>query len=80
MRQNYEVGWRSISLYTGVSPAEMRRAAAAGELGPVHSLSPVVPHRTLEAWLFARLLPAQLGDDEVEFLADQQQPPQGSAA
>lgn len=79
-RQDFEAGWQSISLYTGASIHEMQRAGRDGELGRIDLHSPVVAHRVLEAWIFARLLPAQLVDDDVELVADDQQPPQSSAA
>ena len=65
--QRYERGWGAISLYTGVSVGELRRAAVAGEFACRDLDVPKVKHWRLDAWLLARQFP-QLVDQCVELL------------
>lgn len=72
--QHYEEGWRSLSLYTGASEVEVRRAAEAGEFawyGP--RLWPMVAHAELDAWLMLRSFGPKLLDDLVKLAADIEQ-------
>jgi hypothetical protein len=72
--QNYEQGWRSLSLYTGASVVALQRAAEAGEFsstGP--SAWPLVAHAELDAWLMRRSFGPQILDDLVKLAADLEQ-------
>jgi hypothetical protein len=69
--QHYEEGWRSLSLYAGVSEAELHRAAEAREFawyGPVEW--PMVAHEELDAWLLLRSFGPKLLDDLVKLTAN----------
>lgn len=71
--QDFEQGWRSISLYTGAPIDELQRAARVGEFACSDLDYPRVAHDRLDAWLLARLLGPKLLDDKVKLLLDLQQ-------
>lgn len=72
--QDFEQGWRSLSLYTGAPVLEMQRAAGAGEFTWTgHVQCPMVGHAELDAWLTRRSFSPQLLDDLVKLAADFEQ-------
>lgn len=60
--QNYKIGWRAISDYTGTPAAEMRAAGRLGDLRCVGRLLPVVHRRHLNAWMRRRALGVTLAE------------------
>ncbi len=50
--RDYEIGWRAISRYTGISVNELQAADAAGEL----RYEPLASRRHLDGWLRMRAL------------------------
>lgn len=59
--QDYEIGWRAISLYIGAPVAELRAADEAGELPNCGDAThPRVCHHQLRVWNRVRYLESLL--------------------